>query len=156
VSLKKLTAVDFIVVHCSATGPKQDIGALEIDQWHRKRGWIKIGYHLVIRRNGAIEPGRELDEQGAHVTGRNSNTLGVCLVGGINADGKAEDNYTPAQHRQLLFTLRALKARHPNAQIVGHRDLSPDLNGDGFVTRHEWVKECPSFDVKAWAAKHGL
>lgn len=154
--LKKLQSVEHIVVHCSATPPKADIGALDIDQWHRKRGWIKIGYHLVIRRNGAIEPGRALDEQGAHITGRNHNTIGICLVGGVDAHGDPENNYTDIQFQQLEFIIRALKLMYPNADVGGHRDYSPDLNGDGFVTRHEWVKDCPSFDVRNWMQERGI
>ena len=34
-------------------------------------------------------------------------------------------------------------------KIVGHRDLSCDADGDGIVERHEWVKQCPGFDVAA-------
>jgi hypothetical protein len=31
---------------------------------------------------------------------------------------------------------------------VGHRDLSPDLNGDGIIQPGEWTKMCPCYDVK--------
>ena len=31
--------------------------------------------------------------------------------------------------------------------IKGHRDYSPDLNGDGIIQRNEWIKECPCFEV---------
>jgi N-acetylmuramoyl-L-alanine amidase len=33
-------------------------------------------------------------------------------------------------------------------EIVGHRDLSPDLDGDGIVEPQEWIKQCPCFDAK--------
>jgi N-acetylmuramoyl-L-alanine amidase len=49
-TVRKSTA--YLVVHCSATQPKSDIGAKEIRQWHREKGWIDIGYHFVIRRDG--------------------------------------------------------------------------------------------------------
>ena len=45
-------ATDYIVIHCSATRPSQDIDAKEIDRWHRSRGWLKIGYHKVLKRDG--------------------------------------------------------------------------------------------------------
>lgn len=32
-------------------------------------------------------------------------------------------------------------------RVVGHRDLSPDVNGNGVVEPEEWVKVCPCFDV---------
>lgn len=150
--LKPLKDVRLLVVHCSATRPTQDIGAKEIDAWHRQAGWLKIGYHFVIRRDGTVEKGRELNEVGSHVRGHNSNSIGICLVGGVDAQLKPEDNYTPAQKEQLLDLLRQLTLMFPHAEIVGHRDLSPDRNKDGRVTPEEWLKACPSFDVRAWWA----
>jgi N-acetyl-anhydromuramyl-L-alanine amidase AmpD len=41
-----------------------------------------------------------------------------------------------------------LKMQFPKAVVLGHRDLSPDKDGDGVVEKHEWVKACPCFDVK--------
>ena len=66
---------DYIVIHCSATKPSMDhVDAKEIDRWHRQRGWRKIGYHWVIRRDGIVEEGRELGEVGAHARGFNWKT----------------------------------------------------------------------------------
>ena len=39
-------------------------------------------------------------------------------------------------------------AEYPEAKVVGHRDLSPDLNGNGEVEPMEWTKECPCFKVR--------
>jgi N-acetyl-anhydromuramyl-L-alanine amidase AmpD len=141
---------DYIVVHCSATQPSSDIGADEIDDMHRKRGFDKIGYHAVIRRDGEIEFGRHFDEPGAHVKGQNYRSVGVCMVGGIDANGDAEDNFTEEQYESLVAILVTLERAYPFAETLGHRDLSPDLDGDGVVERHEWMKECPCFDVREW------
>lgn len=156
--MAKRTKTDTIVVHCSATQPTQDIGADTIRKWHKEQGWQDIGYHLVIRRNGMLEFGRKLDEVGAHVQGHNATSVGICLVGGIDAKGKAEDNFTPAQYQMLRAVLNFLAALYPNARkkIVGHRDLSPDKNGDGQITPNEWIKECPCFDVRAWLKQNPL
>ena len=35
------------------------------------------------------------------------------------------------------------------AKVVGHRDLSPDRNGNGEIEPEEWIKACPCFEVKA-------
>ena len=140
--------VNLIVVHCSATNPSMDIGASEINQWHIDRGWRKIGYHFVIRRSGVLETGRRLNEQGAHVKSHNRNSWGICLVGGVGFDGSLEDNFTAKQWatlRTLLVTLLDIPGLEK--RIVGHRDLSPDLDGDGVIREHEWIKGCPSFDV---------
>lgn len=140
----------YIVIHCSATLPSSDIGVDEIRDWHKAKGWSDVGYHAVIRRNGEIEFGRHFDEVGAHVQGQNYQSVGVCVVGGINDDGKAENNFTPAQMDSLKAVVAMLTKAYPGAEVLGHRDLSPDLDGDGIITRNEWVKDCPSFDVRSW------
>lgn len=131
---------DYIAVHCSATSPSHDIGEAEIRRWHKARGWDDVGYNIVIRRDGRIEIGRPLDNRGAHVSGFNDVSLGICLVGGIDAIGKAADNFTDEQRASLLIALRFCKAYAPAARIQGHRDF-PNV-----------AKDCPSFDVRRWLA----
>lgn len=138
----KRPATTHLVVHCSATRANQDIGAADIDRWHRQRGFLRIGYHFVIRRSGIIEVGRPQDEIGAHVKDNNRTTLGICMVGGVDANDitKAENNFTPEQFAALKELLLRLRAEYPSAEIVGHRDF-PGVK-----------KACPSFDVKEWVA----
>jgi N-acetylmuramoyl-L-alanine amidase len=143
VTIKALTPADvkFLAVHCAATQPTADVGVKEIDRWHRDRGFLKIGYHFVIRRNGVVETGRSLNERGAHIEDHNHESIGICLVGGVNAQLKAEDNFTKAQKDALAALLRQLKAGpYPHAVVQGHRDF-PGV-----------AKACPSFDVKSWWA----
>lgn len=127
-----------------------DIGVETLREWHKKNGWSDVGYHIVIKRDGTVQEGRPIEDQGAHVAGYNSESVGVCMVGGVNASGKAEDNFTGKQKAALRNVLRILRADYPKALILGHRDLSPDLNHDGEITPNEWIKECPSFDVAAF------
>lgn len=137
--------IDYIVLHCSATKVSADIGAAEIRDWHvRGNGWRDIGYHYVIRRSGQVEPGRPLDQTGAHVSGHNSNSIGLCLVGGIGAAGQAENNFVPAQWEALKALVARLKRQFPRARIQGHRDF-PNVK-----------KDCPCFDAIAWVKKEGL
>ena len=144
------TEINYIVVHCSATKPNQDIGFAEIDAMHKARGWAGCGYHIIIRQNGVIEIGRALDVQGAHVSGHNSHSWGVCMVGGLDAFGKASATFHRDQMYSLQMIVEGLKIRAPQAEVLGHRDLSPDKNGDGVITQTEWIKECPCFDVRRW------
>lgn len=145
---QKLNDIHTIVIHCSATRETDDISAKDIDRMHRDRGWSMIGYHRVIRLDGTIQPGRPLERRGAHVKGNNTNTVGVCLVGGLDVWGHPKDTYTDQQWHALLFELTQLLNQLPNVKkICGHRDFSPDLNGDGLITPDEWVKQCPCFDV---------
>ena len=74
-------STEYIMIHCAATRADMDIGAADIDRWHRQRGWRKIGYHYVIRRNGEVETGRDMDAVGAHCKGMNDKSVSICLVG---------------------------------------------------------------------------
>lgn len=130
--------VKYLVVHCSATQAKADIGAKEIDRMHRQRGFMKIGYHFVIRRSGLVEEGRKLTEIGAHVEGFNSCSVGICMVGGLGKDMKAADNFTADQYACLAELLIKLKEQFPSAEVLGHRDF-PKVK-----------KDCPCFDVRPW------
>jgi N-acetylmuramoyl-L-alanine amidase len=132
--------VKFLVVHCTASKPGQKVDASVIARWHRERGFLKIGYHFVILPDGTIEKGRELTEVGAHVQGYNSQSLGICLVGGLNSQGKPADTYSPLQKKQLADLIKELLKQFPNAVVQGHRDF-PHVN-----------KDCPCFDVKPWWA----
>ena len=147
---------DLIVIHVSATPPSRDIGAAEIDAMHKAEGWNGIGYHYVIRRNGEVEAGRPIDQVGAHVGGWNSVSIGICLVGGINANGIPQDNRTPEQTSALVGLLRDLLKTFKTAKICGHRDLSPDKNRNGRVDQSEFIKACPCFDAIPWARANGL
>lgn len=148
--------INLIVVHCSATNPLIDWGARDIEVLHQRNGWSTIGYHWVIRRNGIVETGRHETIPGAHVKGHNLNSIGVCLVGGVNFNNRPTPNYTTDQWASLKSLLISLKLKFPNASIVGHRDLSPDLDGDGIIEANEWIKACPCFNVAEWCRLHGI
>lgn len=140
--------IDYIVIHCSATKEGENFSAKDIDRWHRKRGYRSIGYHYVIRLDGTLESGRPEEQVGAHVKGYNARSIGVCYIGGLSRTAEPKDTRTDAQKSMLRWLVEKLKQKYPKAQVVGHRDLSPDRNGNGKVDKWEWLKACPSFDVK--------
>ena len=74
-------------------------------------------------------------------------SIGICYEGGLDVHGRPADTRTDAQRAALLRLLRRLRKDYPRAIILGHRDLSPDRNGDGRVTSDEWLKQCPCFDA---------
>ena len=135
--------IDKLIVHCSAVGPHQTSSAAQIDAWHRAKGWQMIGYHYVIRRDGSIEIGRLADMIGAHTSGQNANSLGICYEGGLVEvkelkservkELQAADSRTPEQKATLLALLRHLKTLYPNATIHGHNEFAR--------------KACPCFDA---------
>lgn len=132
--------VQFIAVHCSATPGDRDIGRKEIDIMHRQRGFVGIGYHYVIRLDGTVELGRDLKLRGAHIEDWNHCSVGVCLVGGVDANLKARPTFNQSQLSALKTLLYQLKVLFPKAEIKGHRDF-PNVH-----------KDCPSFDVRKWWA----
>lgn len=139
-----------IAIHCTATREGQDIDTATIKRWHLGQGWNDIGYHFVIRLDGTIERGRPEHIPGSHVRGFNTGSIAIVYVGGLDAQGKGKDTRTPAQNDAMANLVRALLAKYPGAKVLGHRDHSPDKNGNGIIERHEWLKECPCFDVVSW------
>jgi N-acetyl-anhydromuramyl-L-alanine amidase AmpD len=103
-----------------------------------------IGYHYVIKTDGTVEPGRHPDSIGAHVEGHNAKSIGICLVGGVDAAGKSVNNFTPVQFQALTKLIAALQAKYPGVEIRGHRDF------------RGVKKDCPCYDVRAWAFAAGL
>lgn len=147
--------IDAIVIHCSATREGQDVRAADIDKWHKERGFACIGYNYVIDLDGTVEMGRPLTRDGAHcntagTSGKsyNKHSIGICYVGGLDKYGRAKDTRTAAQKRALTALVYRLLAEYPITDVLGHRDASPDRNGDGTVSSNEWIKECPCFDVR--------
>ncbi len=139
-----------VVWHCSATPPSEDIGSAQIDIWHKAKGWDGIGYALVIRRDGRLECGEDFKKAAAHVKGWNNKSVGICLIGGVDEDGKAENNFTELQWAAAKHVFEFFTLLYPRASHVGHRDLSPDADGDGRIQKDEYLKECPCFSVRQW------
>lgn len=124
-----------IIVHCSATPEGRDFTTKDIKASHLQRGFSDIGYHWVIYRDGSVHVGRSESISGAHTVGHNSNSIGVCYIGGMDAaNKKPKDTRTPQQKVALIKLLKELKIKYPKASIHGHREFAN--------------KACPSFDAK--------
>ena len=140
--------IDLIVIHCSATRATQRYTVDDCRRDHRARGFADIGYHYYITRDGVVHAGRALYTVGAHATGYNAHSIGICYEGGLDAFGNPSDTRTTEQRMVLRLLVEQLKQRFPTAQVCGHRDLSPDTNGNGVVESQEWLKQCPCLDVE--------
>ncbi len=139
--------INLIVVHCSATKEGVPVTVADITKWHKQRGFATIGYHYVVYADGTVHEGRPESQVGAHVSGYNSNSIGICYVGGLDKNGKSKDTRTLAQKDALVLLLAKLKRKYPLAKICGHRDLSPDQNKNGKIEQWEWLKDCPCFNA---------
>ena len=134
--------INKIIIHCSATPEGKNFTVEDIRRWHTMpvakggRGWTDLGYHYVIYLDGSVHPGRPEEKIGAHCKGQNANSIGICYVGGITADGRKipKDTRTPEQKAALRILLGSLKRKYPEATVHGHREFA--------------AKACPSFDMK--------
>ena len=128
--------INRIMLHCSATVEGKDYSVDTIRKWHVEgRGWSDIGYHYVIHLDGSVSQGRPLDRSGAHTKGHNKDSIGICYIGGLDADKKPKDTMNPEQNtafRMLVLGIRTLFGN--DITIHGHNEFAN--------------KACPSFIVK--------
>ena len=133
--IKSSRYINEIIVHCSATKEGVDYTTDDIKKWHLARGFSDIGYHYVVYRDGSVHTGRNINVSGAHCTGHNSNSIGVCYIGGLGSDNKTpKDTRTVQQKNALLSLIKELKKMYPKATVHGHREYAN--------------KACPCFDAK--------
>lgn len=125
--------IDKIIIHCSATPAGQYVDAMNIDRWHRERGFKYIGYHYVVLLDGHVEKGRRDCEPGAHCKGQNAHSIGVCYIGGLDENMQPADTRTKAQRVALRELVERLQRLYPGATVHGHREFAR--------------KACPCFDV---------
>ena len=138
--------IERIFVHCTAS--HQTASVNDIKNEFKRKGWKNPGYHYIVDPGGAIHQLLDDEKVSNGVRGYNQTAINVAYIGGIDADGKATDNRTGPQKKALAKLLRLLRSRYPDAVILGHRDISPDTNGNGIVDSWERIKECPCFDAK--------
>ena len=134
--------IKFIVLHCTA-GPAQQKTQSIKDYWANKLGWKSYGYHKLVNFDGSYETLTDDKNIVNGVKGFNSSAIHICYKGGFNGI----DTRSDAQKETLLQLVKEYKKKYPRATVLGHRDLSPDLNKDGKITRNEWVKICPCFSA---------
>ena len=99
---------------------------------------------------------RSLSIDGAHCSTKgfsgisyNKHSIGICYIGGLDANGKPADTRTPAQRASLRELVAKLSKEYLIIEVLGHRDASPDLDGSGEVEPKEYIKACPCFDVRS-------
>ena len=128
--------VNKIIIHTTATPEGREHDVADIRRWHLKRGFNDIGYHYLIHIDGTIEEGRPINKQGAHCSGQNRGSIGICYVGGMSKDmKKAKDTRTQAQKDSLIKLMHELIYKYnKDMTIHGHNEYAN--------------KACPSFNVQ--------
>jgi len=128
--------INTIVIHCSATPEAMTYPLESLRADHKSRGYVDVGYHYYIRKDGSVQEGRPLNQIGAHAKGYNTGSIGICYEGGLDANRKPKDTRTEAQKKSMLVLLKATLKLYPSiTRICGHRDL-PKV-----------AKDCPCFNA---------
>jgi N-acetyl-anhydromuramyl-L-alanine amidase AmpD len=135
--------IDTIIIHCSATEQGRNFDATDIRRWHKERGFSDIGYHYVVKLDGTVEHGRDIELVGSHCLGYNKTSIGICYIGGLK-DGNPADTRTPEQRVALAELVASLLVSYPSIiTIVGHNQLNPN-------------KACPCYNVPEWLSALGI
>lgn len=114
-TLESRSATDYIVLHHRAGDGTAD----SIHKQHLSNGYVGIGYHFYVRKNGEIYKGRPINAVGAHTMGANSKSVGVCFEGNY----EKEAVMTNAQKKSGRAIVSYLKNLYPKARVLGHREL---------------------------------
>lgn len=127
--------VNEIILHCSATKEGMDFNINDIRRWHvNGNGWEDVGYHYIIKLDGEIQKGRDIEKVGAHCKGRNKHSIGICYIGGLDGDGKPKDTRTDKQKASMYMLIERLRNRFGNIPVYGHNKFAN--------------KSCPCFDAE--------
>lgn len=145
-----------IVLHSTSGWNTQTTKSI-LEYWKNVLRWKQVGYHRLISNDGTIEKLAPLSEVTNGVAGYNSNSVHISYKGGLvsTTGGKYVygDTRSQAQKEAFFTAIQEVLEELQQTQsidditIVGHRDLSPDPNGNGKIEEREWVKSCPTFDA---------
>lgn len=90
-----------------------------IHEWHRGRGWSGIGYHFYVRKDGGIYQGRPIDKVGAHCTGQNAASIGICFEGNYET---SDTSMPDVQYNAGVALLDYLMDKYPTiTEKCGHK-----------------------------------
>jgi len=70
-----------IIIHCSDSDKPENDDISVIRSWHKVRGFSDVGYHFFLKKDGTIQPGRKINQIGAHCITQNAISIGICLSG---------------------------------------------------------------------------
>ena len=140
--MKNLRNIKYIVVHCTATPSTTTVESIK-KYWKEQRGWGDTpGYHYLIQRNGNLIKLLEENKNSFGVYAHNDNCISIAYIGGIDKDGKPQDNRSDSQKHAMFDLIVSLTEKYPQAEVLGHRDFAGVK------------KACPSFDVKKWLSEY--
>ncbi len=143
--------IKYIVLHCTGASSQQTVASIK-NYWKTVKKWKQVGYHHLVATDGLDNVLAPISAITNGVAGFNSNSIHLCYIGGANW----KDSRTDQQKNTLSRLVKLYKKQFPKAVIKGHRDFSPDLDKDGIIEPHEYMKFCPAFEVSTWLKEIGL
>ena len=141
--MNKRKSTKMIILHCAATPEGKDYKVSDIKKWHKQRGFQDIGYHYVVDLDGTLEEGRKEDLVGAHCTGKNAISIGICYVGGIAKDGKTPKDTRTYNQKQALLDIVFLMLQKYHLTI-----------NDVYCHNQFANKACPSFKINTFKKEY--
>lgn len=122
--IRALNQIARVVIHHTA-GPvsqtSEDIARYHVGPNHIcDEGCPGIAYHYMIDRNAAVYQVNHLETVSYHVSGYNTDSVGICLIGNYD-----QVEPTGAQINAVIRTIRSLNRKlGRNLEIAGHRDFA--------------------------------
>lgn len=92
--------------------------AQDIHQWHLNNGWSGAGYHFLVRKDGTIYRLRPENKIGAHASGSNSDSIGICFEGSYMTETMSQ-----AQINAGKELVAYLKQRYGISKVQAHREV---------------------------------
>ena len=113
-ALQKRRTTAYIILHHRAG----DGDVKSIHEGHLKNGWTGIGYHFYVRKDGTIYRGRPIETVGAHCTGKNSESIGICFEGNCEVETMPLPQFKAGQE-----LISYLIGAYTKAEVKRHRDF---------------------------------
>lgn len=141
-TLSRRSRTEYLILHHAAGSGSAEA----IHQTHLAKGWVGIGYHYYVRKDGSIYRGRPEDCVGAHTVGYNYISIGVCFEGNFE-----NETMSAAQLKAGRWLIADILSRYPLLKVVGHRELDATAcPGKNFPFAELMEKEEEEVDVSAF------
>ena len=102
--------------------------AQDIHQWHLNNGWSGAGYHFLVRKDGTVYRLRPENKIGAHASGSNADSIGICFEGSYMTETMPQ-----AQINAGKELVAYLKQIYKISKVQAHREVcSTNCPGKNF------------------------
>lgn len=113
---RNVAIINEIILHHSAS-KKAD--AETIHKSHLSNGWSGAGYHILVRKNGDIIKLRPIKYVGAHCSGHNEKSIGICFEGDFTKEKMCE-----TQLASGLYVIDYYYNKYKCKKISLHKDYN--------------------------------